>query len=184
MSHFISLQNYLSNSLLNYLFPCHYIPPRMILWEYQIELVTVKHRVWDCVSTRVFFRGVSCFGTGCPCSAVRRWTTCPLYVQFWQVYPKVIIMSCRLPFIFITIYGVVCVQLAHFSIGDWKDISVAHVIIIIKSELSTYSIVIIFFRGCVPEMFVTSYSVTYCIYAPGKPGICLHYYCAVYDVCK
>ena len=30
----------------------------------------------------------------------------------------------------------------------------------------------IFFRGCVPEMFVTSYSVTYCIYIPGKPGIC------------
>ena len=27
------------------------------------------------------------------------------------------------------------------------------------------------FRGCGPEMFVTSYSVTYCIYIPGKPGI-------------
>ena len=27
------------------------------------------------------------------------------------------------------------------------------------------------FRGCVLEMFVTSYSVTYCIYVPGKPGI-------------
>ena len=27
------------------------------------------------------------------------------------------------------------------------------------------------FRGCVPEMFVTSYSVTYCIYVPGKTGI-------------
>ena len=40
------------------------------------------------------------------------------------------------------------------------------------------------FRGCVPEMFVTSYSVTYCIYVPGKPGICFHYYCAVYDECK
>ena len=33
-------------------------------------------------------------------------------------------------------------------------------------------------------MFVTSYSVTYCIYVPGKPGICCHYYCAVYDECK
>ena len=33
-----------------------------------------------------------------------------------------------------------------------------------------------FFRGCVPEIFVTSYSVTYCIYVPGKPGICFHYY--------
>ena len=25
------------------------------------------------------------------------------------------------------------------------------------------------FRGCVPEMFLTSYNVTYCIYIPGKP---------------
>ena len=34
-------------------------------------------------------------------------------------------------------------------------------------------------------MFVTaSYSVTYCIYFPGKPGICFHYYCAIYDECK
>ena len=33
-------------------------------------------------------------------------------------------------------------------------------------------------------MFVTSYSVTYCIYIPGKPGICFHYYCAVYDEYK
>ena len=39
-------------------------------------------------------------------------------------------------------------------------------------------------RGCVPEMFVTSYAVTYCIYIPGKPGFCFHYYCAVYDECK
>ena len=55
-------------------------------------------------------------------------------------------------------YGVVCVQLAHFSIGDWKYMSIAHVIIIIKSEVSTFPIVIIFFRGCVSEIFVTSYS--------------------------
>ena len=34
------------------------------------------------------------------------------------------------------------------------------------------------------EMFVASYSVTYFIYVPGKPGICFHYYCAVYDECK
>ena len=40
------------------------------------------------------------------------------------------------------------------------------------------------FGGCVPEMFVISYAVTYCIYVPGKPGICFHYYCAVYDECK
>ena len=40
------------------------------------------------------------------------------------------------------------------------------------------------FRGCVPELFVASYSVTYYIYVPGKPGICFYYYCAVYDECK
>ena len=33
-------------------------------------------------------------------------------------------------------------------------------------------------------MFVTSYSVTYCIYVLEKPGICFHYHCAVYDECK
>ena len=65
----------------------------------------------------------------------------------------------------------------------WEDIFIAHVIIIIKSEVSTLPI-IIFFRGCVPEMFVTSYSVTYCIYIPGKPGFCFHHYCADYDECK
>ena len=69
-------------------------------------------------------------------------------------------------------------------LGEWKDISIVPVIIIIKSEVSTFPIVIIFFRGCVPEMFVTSYYVTYYIYVPGKPGICFHYYCAVYDECK
>ena len=42
----------------------------------------------------------------------------------------------------------------------------------------------IFFRGFVPEMFVTSHSVTYCIYIPGKLGFCFHYYCAVYDEFK
>ena len=81
------------------------------------------------------------------------------------------------------ICGVVCVQLTHFSLGDWEDISIAHVIIIIKSEVSTLPI-IIFFRGCVSEMFVISYSVTSCIYIPGKPGFRFHYYCAVYDECK
>ena len=44
----------------------------------------------------------------------------------------------------------------------------AHVIIIIKSEVSTFPIVIIFVCGRVSEMFVTAYSVTYCIYIPGN----------------
>ena len=63
-------------------------------------------------------------------------------------------------------------------------ISIAQDIIIIKSEVSTLPIAIIFFCGYVLEMFVTSHSVTYCIYIPGKPGFCIHYYCAVYDECK
>ena len=33
-------------------------------------------------------------------------------------------------------------------------------------------------------MFVISYSVTCCIYIPGKPGFCFHYYCAFYDECR
>ena len=78
---------------------------------------------------------------------------------------------------------VVCVQLARFSTGDWNDISIAHVIIIIKSEVSTF-LIIIFYRGCVPEMLFTTDSVTYYIYVPGKPGICFHYDCAIYDECK
>ena len=39
-------------------------------------------------------------------------------------------------------------------LGDWKDIPIAYVIVIIKPEVSTFPIVIIFFRGCVPEMFL------------------------------
>ena len=65
-------------------------------------------------------------------------------------------------------------QMDHLNKGDWKDLFIAHVIIIIKSEVSTFPIVFIFFRGCVSEMFLTSYSVTYGIYIAGKPGICFH----------
>ena len=56
----------------------------------------------------------------------------------------------------------------------WLQGFLAHVIIIIKSEVSTFPIVFIFIRGCVSDMFVTSYSVTYCIYIPGKQGIHFH----------
>ena len=37
-----------------------------------------------------------------------------------------------------------------YSLGDWNDIFIAHVIIIFKSEVSTIPI-IIFLRGCVPR---------------------------------
>ena len=49
-------------------------------------------------------------------------------------------------------------------LGDWKDISIAHVIIIVKSEVSVF----IFFR----------------VVCLKKTGICFHYHCAVYDECK
>ena len=82
------------------------------------------------------------------------------------------------------IYRVACVELAHSSLGDWKNISITHLIIIIKSEVSTFPIVVIFFRGCVSEMVVISYSVIYYIYIPGTLGPCFHYWCSVYGICK
>ena len=48
------------------------------------------------------------------------------------------------------------VQLAHCSKGDWKRLYIAHVIVIIKSEIST--IVIIFSRGCVSEISLIAYT--------------------------
>ena len=98
---------------------------------------------------------------------IRSLTNCGSFYYAHGHWPHVNV--CRVSFL-TTIYGVVCVQLANFSIGDWKDIFIAHVIIIIKSEVSTFPIVIIFFRGCVSEMFVTSYSATYCINNSGKTG--------------
>ena len=59
-----------------------------------------------------------------------------------------------------------------------------HLIIIIKSEVSTFPIVVIFFRGCVSEMVLLSYSVIYYIYIPGTLGPCFHYWCSVYGICK
>ena len=47
----------------------------------------------------------------------------------------------RLPF---CIYRVACVELAHSSLGDWKYIFITHLIIIMKSEVSTFPIVVIF----------------------------------------
>ena len=110
-----------------------------------------------------------------------KWLThCILQVRCKRILDS----GCWTDIIFFNIYmGLYVFKLAHFSLGDWEDISIAHVIIIIKSEVPTLPI-IIFFRGCVPEMFVTSYSVTYRIYIPGKPGFCFHYYCAVHDECK
>ena len=87
------------------------------------------------------------------------------------------------------IYGVACVELAHSSLGDWKDIFITHLIIIIKSEVSTFPIVSYFFRGCMSEMVVLPYSVIYYIYISGTLGSCSNYWCSVYwcsvyGICK
>ena len=71
----------------------------------------------------------------------------------------------RLPF---CIYRVACVALAHSRSSIWKNIFITH-LIIIKSEISTFPIVVIFFRGCVSQMVVLSYSVMLHIY-PGNTG--------------
>ena len=76
----------------------------------------------------------------CPFNVLMTWYI--LYLYYFTLNKSYLSLSLsRLPFIFITIYGVVCVQLVHFSIGDWKAISIAHVIIIIKSKVSTFPIV-------------------------------------------
>ena len=41
-----------------------------------------------------------------------------------------------------------------------------------------------FFRGCVSQMVVLSYSVFYYIYIPGTLGPHFHYWCSVYGNCK
>ena len=41
-----------------------------------------------------------------------------------------------------------------------------------------------FFRGCVSEMVVLSYSVICYIYITGTLGHCFHYWCSVYGICK
>ena len=51
--------------------------------------------------------------------------------------------------IFFAIYGVVCVKLAHST----------HRISIIKSEVSTSSIVVTFLHGWVPEVVIASYAI-------------------------
>ena len=74
------------------------------------------------------------------------------------------------------IYVVACVELAHSSLGDSKDIFIAPFIILIKSEIPTFPIVVIFFvRGCVSEMVVLPYSVIYYIHISGTLGSCFNY---------
>ena len=65
------------------------------------------------------------------------------------------------------------------------DISIAHVIIIIKSEVYTFPNVIIVFRGCVPEMFVNIIFCHLLYIRSGRPGnLFSSLLCTVYDECK
>ena len=95
--------------------------------------------------------------------------------------------SYQLPFIFITIYGVVCVQLAHFSSRWLKGY-------IHSSCYYHHQIGSIHLSHCY-HIFPWScaWDVCYIIFChllhirsgkTGNLGICFHYYCAVYDECK
>ena len=84
----------------------------------------------------------------------------------------------RIPTVIITC-GFLSVELAHSSLCDREDIFMIHLIIIIKSEVWTYPIVVIFLRGCVPEVVVPSYAVaSRHIYNSGTAGFCFFHYCA------
>ena len=75
-----------------------------------------------------------------------------------------------------------------FSLGDWKGIFITHLIFIIKLAVSTFPIVVIFFRSCVSEMVVPYYLIYY-RYISGTLGPCFNYWCSVYwcsvyGICK
>ena len=58
----------------------------------------------------------------------------------------------------------------HSSLGDPEDIFVIH-LINIKSEVSTLTIVVVFFHGCVPGVVVPLYAIGF-IYIPRKLVLC------------
>ena len=88
---------------------------------------------------------------------------------------------------FLTKCGVACVELAPLSLDYWEDISITRLIIIIKSEVSTFPNVGIFFRGCVSEVVVPSYAVSFTYiytYVPGKVDFASLITVQCYDVRK
>ena len=52
--------------------------------------------------------------------------------------------------------------MAHVNLGDREDIFITHFIIIIKSEVLTFPIIVIDFRGCVPDVADAAYAVGSC----------------------
>ena len=88
----------------------------------------------------------------------------------------------RLPFC--NIWGGMC-WTGPFEFKWLRIYNITYRIIIIKSEVSTFPIIVIFFfRGWVSEMVVLSYSVIYFIYIPGILGPCFRYWCSVCGICK
>ena len=80
-------------------------------------------------------------------------------------------------FIVFAINWVVCVKLARSRLSDREDIFITHLIIIIKSEVSAFPIVVIFpwscaWGGCT---IICSWFHIH----PGKTGLCFFYYCAI-----
>ena len=64
------------------------------------------------------------------------------------------------------------VELAHSRLGDREEISKTRLIIIVESEVSTFPIVVIVFRGFVSEVVVPSYAVGF-TYIPESLVLCL-----------
>ena len=64
---------------------------------------------------------------------------------------------------------VLCVEITHSSLGDRKDIFTTHFIVLIKSEVLTFPIFVIFVRICLPEVVVLWYVVGF-IYVQRKLG--------------
>ena len=104
----------------------------------------------------------------------------------WCVYHVESVSKKRLvlSITFFAIYGVTCVELSHSSLGDWKDIFITHLIIIIKSEVSTFPIVVTIFPWlCVSDGCAIIFCNLFHI-CPGTLGPSIHYLCSVYGICK
>ena len=84
--------------------------------------------------------------------------------------------------IFLVIFEVLCVKLAHSSSGDPEDISITHPIIIIKTEVSIIPNVVIF-SVVVPQVVVLSNAVVF-TYIPGKLNCVSFITVQSYDVRK
>ena len=76
----------------------------------------------------------------------------------------------------------ISVQLANFSLGDWKD---TPLLMLLSSSNRKYPhFPLLSYFSVVVCLRCLLYSVTYCVYIPRKPGICFRHYCAVYDEYK